>query len=176
MIAPPHFEKASTSWRFAAAAINVVAVGSFVVVAEALARRFAAPGAQSTTVRLILLGLVTLYWLACALKRKSLGGTFCLLESRRQGFDPLSFRLCLLRSLHFYAASVIAYTPSSVLPSGAETVRAMLLFALAALFALDAIILVLTSRSVADRLFKVTVFRLNLPDHLRPKMFGQRIV
>jgi len=162
--------------RFAAAGFNFIVFGLLVQLSSFLAGQIAAPDHQKTTGRLMLLGLLTLYWLACIMSRKSVGGAICLLELRRDDFRPIGRQLFLLRSLPFYLVGVIVSSPWSLESHASNLVRGILVLLSLGWFLTDIIALVITGRSLLDRVSGTKVLWLNLPEHLRPKAFGRRIV
>ncbi|HEY0968594.1 MAG TPA: hypothetical protein VGD88_14475 [Opitutaceae bacterium] len=167
---PANFELAGPAWRFVAGGINLLVFGCITMVAEFAAKRLGDDGARAVA----LVG-ITGFWLVWSLRRKSLGGAFCLLEIRSADFAPLLVGAYLVRTLPYYLLAFLACFPLGILPPSLAKVQLLFLIGLIVGLGVDAICLVLTRRSLLDRWTKTEVLRLNLPAHLRPRFFGIRI-
>jgi hypothetical protein len=165
-----NLEPARPSWRFAAGIINLIAVGFMAMIAQ----QAATPLGESRIRMLVLVG-VTVFWLVCVLRKKSLGAVFCLLEVKRADSSVLSIPVYFLWTLPFYLFALVGYFPLSVLPDGVAMMQPILLLLLTTALVVDALFLLVTRRSLSDRWLKIAVLRLNLPDHLRPRILGIRI-
>lgn len=170
MNSPTNLELARPAWRLAAGVINFLAVGFIAAIT-----RLAAQPLGENRIRMIVLLGVTVFWLACVLRGKSLGGSFCLLEIRRADFSTLAFPTQLLRTLPFYLLALIGFLPLSVFPVSVAIIQALVFLSLTAVLIVDVAFLLITRRSLVDRWLKIKVLRLNLPERVRPRIFGIRI-
>lgn len=167
---PEHLEQARPLRRFVAGLINLLIVGLFSEVAQRVLKQ-----EGETGIRFGVLAWITFFWLLCILRRKSVGGAFCLLEMKRTDFSALGRSVYLVRTLPFYLLALVGYFPTGILPPQAVMAQLGGLLLVASVLVVDAAYTLLTRRSLFDRWLNTTVVRLNLPDHLRPRIFGIRV-
>jgi hypothetical protein len=175
MTDPANLEPATPSWRVVAGVINIFVVGILIELTRLASGHFFNDSEDHVTMCLIIIGLVTVYWLGCVLRKKSLGGAFCLLEVRRTDFLHPSLSVHILRTSPYYLLALFAYFPTAILPMAINVSRVLMLLPLLAVLAVNAVFLILTRRSLFDRWLEIVVLRLNLPDNLRPRIFGIRV-
>ncbi len=126
--------------------------------------------------RLCSIGLVTILWLISFLQKKSLGAAFCLLEVRKSdGGQPSSLQM-LVRSGPIYALAVICMIPRETLPAWLDHISQLLSLVMLLGVIANGIIGIITHSSLLDRVSKTVVFQIDLPGHIKPRIFGIRIM
>lgn len=170
---PPHLIPATRGRRFCAGLLNVMSAGlatllAGVVGAESL--QWADLGVRS---RLWAIGFLTALWLLCVVKKKSIGAMFCLLEIRQRDGTAPTLRQMVARS-HFLLA-VLWCCPAADLPTEMAIFWALLLMTAILTALVSGMVGIVSGSSFLDRLSQTVVLQLNLPDQVKPRIFGRRI-
>jgi len=173
---PPFLVPVTRARRFSAGLLNFLSVGFAVSLSDLIVTGSLMPPGNVPSQRFWTMGFISALWLFCVVKKMSLGSLLCVLEIRSRTGDRPSLKQMLARSAPIYTSAVVMVFPIECLPR-LLAIAWPLVFLLVALAVLaNAVAAAITGLSFLDRLSKTVVLQVKLPDHMKPRLFGIRVV